>query len=176
MKWWPLLLASAIIAGNSPAAAETGRVVRFMADDFPPSAVYWQHPGGQMVQAQPSAGAFRLSLPAQSGLIIILIYKFAGSEYLPPTSEIQLKLNVDQQADPLDLPLPLHRWKACTRAALDGISAYPQSSTYSLVRTILEARLLLTFQREAACQDFQGKVQLILADRRRQLPVFISFP
>jgi hypothetical protein len=175
MKWWPLLLASSVFGGN-PAAAATDRMVRFTTDDFPPSAVYWQDPSGHVRQAQPSAGAFRLSLPAQSGLIIILIYKFAGSEYLPPTSEIRLKLNVDPQADPLDLPLPLHRWKACTRTALDGITAYPRSSTYSLIQSILEARLLLTFQRDAACQDFQGKVQLILADSRRQLPVFISFP
>jgi hypothetical protein len=176
MKWWLLLLASVLIDGNSPAVAATDRMVRFTTDEFAPSAVYWQGPGGQMRQAQPSAGAFRLPLPAQPGLIIILIYKFTGSEYLPPTSEIRLKLNVDQQADPLELPLPLHRWKACTRTALDGITAYPRSSTYSLIQSILEARLLLTFQRDAACQDFQNKVQLILADSQRHLPVFISFP
>ena len=177
---WHLPLLCATLAGAVPAHAQMNRLVRFVVspEDFGPTDIYWQGARGQPVRAEPLGRGFQLPLPAQPGLLIILSYRFGTSKYLPPSMDVRLKLNLDPQPLPLDLPLPLHRWKSCWQAAVDGLSGYPPDSTPSLLRSVLEARLLLTFRdgTDAQCAERRAKVESILDDRRRRLPPFISFP
>jgi hypothetical protein len=177
VKLWRLILLPAALGGLSQAQAQSNRVVRFTVskDDLTPSAIYRQPPKGPAV---PARDGLRLDIPPGQRARVFLVYRFNGSQYLPPSIEIELNLKVESGASELEFPIPFRRWKRCGSVAVEGISRYSTALTPSLVQAFLEARLLLAFRRDtdAECDDLTDDVQAIMAVRRPRLPVFIQFP